>query len=424
MDTQQNPLRADIRPGLPAADFVPEFLDVFSNPDFLTGAFEGLPRTFLAAIEAVEAGCSAFTGFPTITQHPQCLDRTVSPNSIGSTFGIEEQFTSAYAMTKFEGSVQDNGVGGFVGLRYVQRDLESTGNLIAPDGSVSQVVFDRDDNELLPSALVRMSFGDNLVARLGAAKVVSFPKTEDLNNGVILFNNAVFDENGNQISPGTGRGGAPDLDPFEAYQYDFSLEYYFGGTALVSAGLFYKDISTFIIQEQSAETFGGVDFLISRKVNGNEASVRGIELLYQQPFTFLPTPFDGLGIMATYSYIDSETPITDVNGRNLTFPGLSENNINVVGYYEKGPFSARLAYNWRDEYLLTLNSVTNTGVFNDSYTDLSAFVGYDISDKVVIELEGANLADSDQRTFDGVPEALRTNVVFGRIYKATVRLRF
>ncbi len=282
--------------------------------------------------------------------------------------------------------------------------------------------FVRTDTEWLPSAVAKLALGDSLVIRAGAAQVVAFPNTEDLNNGVTLNNNAVF-VNGVQTTLGTGTGGAPGLDPFRAKQADLSIEYYFGRSALLSAGLFYKGVASFIVQRQSAETYAGINYLINRKVNGDGATIKGVEVLLQLPLSFLPSPLDGFGVVTTYSYIDSKTPIRDVAGRTLTFPGLSKHNVNLVGYYEKGPFSARVAYNWRDEYLVGLSAAA-TGIYNDSYSDLSASVRFDFTKIFSLSLEANNLLNSKQRTYDGAVEALRTNVRFGQIYKATVSAKF
>ena len=151
--------------------------------------------------------------------------------------------------------------------------------------------------------------------------------------------------------------------------------------------------------------------------------MQGVELLVQLPFYFLPGAWDGFGVIASYSYIDSNTPIKDVAGRTLPLPGLSPNNVNFVGYYEKGPISVRLAYNWRDDYLIGLSAAA-TGIYNSPYTDLSATLRYDFSPNVSLGLEANNLLDEKQRTYDGVDEALRTNLFFGRIYKASVSLKF
>ena len=201
----------------------------------------------------------------------------------------------------------------------MDRELESIGNQIAPTGGAAPSTFERSDTDWLPSVVAKLELNDDLIFRLGAARVIAFPNTADLNSGVTLANNAVF-VGGVQTVLGTGSGGAPDLDPFKADQVDLSAEYYFGGQALVSLGLFYKDVSTFIVQQQSAETYGGVNYLVNRKVNGEGAEVQGVEPLVQLPFYFLTGAFDGFGIIASYSYIDSSTPIKDVTGRSCRCP--------------------------------------------------------------------------------------------------------
>jgi iron complex outermembrane recepter protein len=421
IDSEQNPLRADIRPtgGIPVTALAP-YVTSYSNSGFADGEFVGLPRSYLAASPSV-TGCSAFTDVPAISQNVQCLDPRNNTNALSSTFEIKERFTEGYGKIDFDTDIGTLPLTGNLGVRYVHRELESIGNQIAPTGGATPSTFERTDTDWLPSAVAKLALRDDLIFRLGAARVIAFPNTADLNSGVTLANNAVF-VGGVQTQLGTGTGGAPDLDPFKADQVDLSAEYYFGEEALFSLGLFYKDVSTFIVQQQSPETYGGVNYLVNRKVNGEGAEVQGVEVLLQFPFYFLPA-LDGFGVIASYSYIDSSTPIKDVAGRSLPLPGLSPNNVNFIGYYEEGPISIRLAYNWRDDYLVGLSAAA-TGIYNSPYTDLSTTLRYDFSSHVSLGLEANNLLDEKQRTYDGVDEALRTNVFFGRIYKASVSLKF
>ncbi|WP_343614866.1 TonB-dependent receptor [Novosphingobium sp.] len=422
LDNLTNPALADIRPtGGIAATQLGNYLQLRSNPDFASGDFAGLPRSYLTATDAITGGCGSWSAFPAVSQSAACLNPTNTTTALAGTYRIKENFYEGYGKLDFAvESVLD--ITGNIGVRYVHRELTSIGNLIASDGTATPTTFRRNDDEWLPSATAKAKLADGLLLRLGAAKVVAFPNTVDLNNGLTLFNTAVF-SNGVQITPGTGNGGAPNLKPYKANQLDASMEYYFGKQALVSVGLFYKDVSTFIVSQQSAETYGGVNYLINRRVNGDGAKVKGVEALVQLPFYFLPRPFDGFGVMATYSFIDSSTPIRDVVGRVLAFPGLSKNNVNVVGYYEKGPVSLCVAYNWRDDYLVSL-SAAGTGIYNDAYTDLSTTFRYDITKSLSVNLEANNILNEHQRTFDGTAEALHTNLFFGRMFKASVSVKF
>ena len=58
---------------------------------------------------------------------------------------------------------------------------------------------------------------------------------------------------------------------------------------------------------------------MSRLVNGDGATLNGFEISYQQPFTFLPEPFDGFGVLANYTYADSESTVT-FGGETFTAP--------------------------------------------------------------------------------------------------------
>lgn len=419
LDSLQNPLRADIRPanGIPASQ-MGAFLGTYSS----SGAIGGLPSTYLAGAPGSFDSCASFSAFPAIAGNTQCTDPAATVNSRAGTFNVIETFTDAYAKLNYGTDIGGFDVSGNAGVRLVKRKLESIGNIMSGTGASTPTTFLRDDSEVLPSAVARVDFGNGNLMRVGAAKVVAFPNTADLNNGVTLSNNAIF-VNGVQTGVGSGAGGSPDLNPFKANQFDVSFEKYFGKQALASVGLFSKDISTFIVQRQSAESYSGVNYFINRKVNGEGAKVKGAELLLQLPFYFMPTPFNDFGAMATYSYIDSSTPIRDAAQRVLPFPGLSKNNVNLVLYYETGPLSVRLAYNWRDEYLVSL-SAANTGIYNNSFTDVASTLRYDINKNLSLNLEANNLLDSRQRTYDGAIEALRTNAQFGRIYKASISMKF
>ena len=102
--------------------------------------------------------------------------------------------------------------------------------------------------------------------------------------------------------------------------------------------------------------------------------------------------------------------------REATQPAMSQGDPDEANW-------RRLTGDGSDRYLVGLSSAA-TGIYNDDYKDLSATLSYDFSDRLSFKLEGNNLLDSEQRTFDGYDEGLRTNVVFGRSYKASLTYRF
>lgn len=110
---------------------------------------------------------------------------------------------------------------------------------------------------------------------------------------------------------------------------------------------------------------GLTGIVIDTDVNGGSGEVAGIELAYQQQFSFLSGMWSGLGISTNYTYADSEQP----DGNPLL--DISNHTFNGQVYWENAGFQVRLAYNWRDKYLDTQDEkrvrpvgALATGVYN------------------------------------------------------------
>jgi TonB-dependent receptor len=418
--------RATVRPRTPGEQ-LGQFVETWSSPDFFSGELEGLPRDYLAfSHQAYSAGgCTVFKDF--FLNHPDPAQTAAFTNGLNgqsctnndhldAPAKVEEEFQSAYGKLNFYGDLGEMEYSGNVGLRYVDRQLTSIGTQLNADSTKTQLVTESDNQEVLPSATFKLEVTEDLVARLGAAKVLAYPNNADLRNRLSIAGN------------GTGTAGSPDLKPFKADQLDISLEYYLED-ALLSVGYFTKSIDSFVVSSTALLQIPGYvhpdngsdQALIRRNINGDGGSVNGLELIYQQTYSSLPAPFDGLGTSATYSYIDSETPFIDIEGNNLPLPGLSKNNINLVTFWEKGPFGFRIAYNWRDEYLDRLG-FSGSGVFADDYKDLSMTARWDINEKMSLDFQATNLLNSRQRLFNTYEEATRSIVEYGSSYSLSFRM--
>ncbi|HVJ01405.1 MAG TPA: TonB-dependent receptor, partial [Sphingomonas sp.] len=381
-------------------------VSVFHAPNFL----EGVPDTWLAPNRELFAkgyGCL-------ILQAPTPAACTVGIVTPGSSYVVKESAWAGYAKLNYGFDIGSIAASGNIGVRYVKTSTTSIGSLVLASGAVTPNVAETDDGIWLPSAILKLDLTSNLVARFGAARVTSRPSTGSLNNGLSI----------NGVP--SGSGGNPYLAPFTVDQADASLEWYFAPSSMISVGLFYKDVKSFVVTRVQNETVPGFaqPLPVTRQTNGEGGSIKGIELLYQQPFTFLPAPLDGFGIAATYTYIDSTTPLVDqTTGQVLPIEGLSKNNANLILYYEKGPFSLRGALNWRDKYFNAIG-LSNAAVFFDAYTDLSATAKYAINSNFEVELEGGNLLNSGIRRYAGVQDATQSYAVSGRVFNLTLRAKF
>jgi len=154
---------------------------------------------------------------------------------------------------------------------------------------------------------------------------------------------------------------------------------------------------------------------VSGPANGAGAKIYGLEVAYNRSLDFLPKPFDGLGIQTNFTYLVNK----GVPNSNLTtfFPiaggvsvpalnpasleGLSKYSFNVVAYYERAnvPISARLAYNWRDKYLVTASDCcVGLPVWQAPTGYLDGSIRYKINEQFELSLEGSNLLNTQTKT--------------------------
>ena len=138
---------------------------------------------------------------------------------------------------------------------------------------------------------------------------------------------------------------------------------------------------------------------MTRPSNSGSSNLRGLELAYQQFYDFLPGPLSGFGLNANVTFMDGEMANTTL-GTISEFRGLSKFSYNLALLYEKGPWSGRLAYNWRKNFLDTPN-FENRGfdliVADTAQADGS--LSYKLNENLTLTLEGINLLDTEFKDY-------------------------
>ncbi|NBB62140.1 TonB-dependent receptor [Pseudomonas sp. ODNR1LW] len=266
----------------------------------------------------------------------------------------------------------------------------------------------KEYTNVLPSLNLRAFLTDTLQARVAVSRAILRPEMYQLQPFTNLSIN--FQSDGytlNPTTPFTGVGGNPNLEPLKATNYDFSLEWYFAPTGSLTFAAFHKDLKDYIFSGTSTETYtnGGVtyDFLMSRYTNGDEGKIDGFELAYSQFYDFLPGVLSGLGVQANFTYVDSsggrntsqDILSSDQNSAaaaELPLEGLSKTSYNAAVLYEKYGISARLAYNWREEYLMTTSAANiNAPVWASDYGQLDGSIFYNLTPDVKIGIQSTNI---------------------------------
>jgi TonB-dependent receptor len=364
------------------------------------------------------------------------LSGASNANARGNIRSVEETDKAAYAQLDFNSDRFAWPIRGDIGVRYVKTEQSSTGyQLVA--GAAQQTTVDRTYDDWLPALNITAEVTPDLLLRFGAAKVMTRPNLGSLTPGGSLSTVGVF-----SVSSGN-----PNLDPIRATTYDLSAEWYFAKDALLSVGLFYKDIDSYIQTSRISQPFSasglplalldglGVSpndtFLFSQPVNTEGGPLKGIEVSYQQPFSFLPGFLKHTGAIFNVTVVDSK--IDYISARSPTgfvqndLVGLSKNAFNATLYYEDERFSARVSGAYRDKYLTAVPSGTSTndvdGVRETFTVDASA--SFAINKRLKVTFEGLNLTDAfnDQYT-DSVRDSVYVYSHTGRQYNFGLRYSF
>jgi TonB-dependent receptor len=329
----------------------------------------------------------------------------ISSRPTVSTIGIysqDEETRAAYAMAKFkvEGGVS---LDGNVGVRVVATDLTVTGNQPVftrnpATGAFTQTGLAPIDLHnhyvsALPSANVRVGLTDDFQLRFAAGKTITRPNFSQLAPSLTLV-------------PGQGNGssGNPNLKPLTANQLDASAEYYLSRSTYLYAAGFYRRVKNFILTTATPGVeIGDIVYTITRPENLDKGSIKGFELGGQTFFDFLPAPFDGFGVQANYTYVKSDTPSTVAGAIVRTpLPNLSKHSFNLIGLYEKGPISARVAYNFRSKFLSGVFAGGTLGtlpVYRKGYGWLDASLNIDVTRQFSLTFEGTNLLRTREHQF-------------------------
>jgi len=386
-----------------------------------------------------------------------------------------EDTYAGYLLLRFGGDVGSLPLDGNVGVRYVKTETEASGYAQQPDwtayallaptiaalgtGESVAVTQDGSYTDVLPSLNVRLKLTPDLQWRFAFSKAIARPTFDQLRANVSLGGTVevAYDTSTNPPTPisqtvtsFTGSGGNPWLKPMRATQLDTALEWYFAQQGSLTGTVFYKDVKDYFISGTQVQNIFGQNWEVDTTINGDKGVIQGFEVGYSQFYDFLPGLFSGLGLQANFTYVDSEGAPGPSAGNTtppgLPLEGLSKRSYNAMLMYQRGPIEARLAYNWRERWLLTTTDGDGKGaVWNDDFGQLDASVFFRINDNVQVGIEANNISNATQRLLvgpykytlaaDGGTPAYNVDYVDNRLYRngwftfdrriaATVRVTF
>ena len=351
-----------------------------------------------------------------------------------SSWDVSEDISAQYVQLDFATEIFALPLTGNIGVRAAQTETTSSGYQQGPNvwvetspgvweemaGEVEAVAIDHDYDEVLPSLNMTLAVTDEQQVRFGVAKTIARAPV-DLMSPSLNLNDDLFGAN-----PGESSSGNPKLDPFRATQVDLGYEWYFNDESSVAATVYYKDLDTFIARAADAEqiVYNGTTYNVSRPINGEGGYIRGYEVLYQQAFSSLPEPFNGLGVYANYAFTESNVEqFVPLYSTKSALTGLSEHVGNLTLWYYKDGFEARTSYSYRSEFQRDINAVQGEEGINDSegYVDLS--LSYEMDDHYKFYFQVQNLTNEPYRVYgleSNNPNHVNKYEEFGRRYMVGV----
>lgn len=373
--------------------------------DFLSGVTGNAFRNWLVPVTSAYVG-DFFT--PAIAAQP------LTNSDLRSSFVVTEKIAAAYLRADYQFDAGQVPVSGNLGVRYVHTDQVASGTLTS-GSTATPVSYPKTFNNVLPSFNLRADLTPKLVGRLAASRVLTRPNVTDTAPRITVSTDAP-----------TASGGNPQLVPFLATQFDGSLEWYFAPSGMLSGAVFYKAMDDYITQSNTEITIPGRGTVrLSSSVNGGNAKVYGAEAAYSQVFTFLPQPFDGFGVQGSYTHTEVKADYT-AGSRTIKdqLIGLSKNSFNLVGFYDKGPLSARLSYVWRDKYLSSTGSTVQAPTYVAAFGSLDGQLSVRAAENLTLSLEGINIAGAHQDTYNDNDLRFGEINYYGRTILFGVRAEF
>jgi TonB-dependent receptor len=310
------------------------FVTNFHNSSYYGGHYQYGPGISWEAVNAYYAA------------HPNQFSISTGNYPNSNNFDLVERVFAGYVMNSLDLGSRFRVVAGvrFEGTQDRSVSFDNTAGTLSFPGQGSYV-------DVLPSVSLRarLDSQNNSALRFAYARGLSRPDPAFLTTATSLDNST---------TPPTVTIGNPALKPEHANNYDVLYERFLHPLGLIQAGFFYKSLSDPIVTLLSSpKPSAGCPLptcYVNQASNSGTAHIGGIELSFQQHFTYLPSFLSGLGILANYSYSTSQA--NNVNPGNRTdSPALlrqAPHTWNISPTYDRGRLSTRvgLAYNGPNIY--------------------------------------------------------------------------
>lgn len=420
------------------------------------GVFDArcVAETSVASLNSILAAINAYSLNPDARENSfgQALNQfsTVAPGLVrenSRTTNVQEDTLALYAMANYETTFNDLPLRGNVGVRVVNTEVTSssfrqgyaitnTGGefTIAPVGDPVPVTSVSDYTTVLPSVTGILDLADDKLIRFGAFRALSRADPADLGFSR-SFSTQNDDGNGNPITDpndliaSVNVSGNPEIGPLTSWNADVGFEWYPNADSILAVSTYYKKFEGGFENVTQNEDYIVDGQTITRPVVVQQASdetssLFGVEITGSHRFSYLPGYLSGLGVKASYNYVDSsfefedsllgDRGFTDANGNFVQthegivapggLPGLSENVFSGTVYYQIGGLDVSAIYKYRDNYFQPFTSDGTRLRYIDKVGVFEARASYKINDNFRVSVEAINILDAEKEQFQWVED--------------------
>ena len=401
-----------------AFDSVPT-LDRFvsGSADYMLGAYgpyvaPGLQRSFVWGHIGGNSACLLASYDE--NSCPFIMDEDGSRVGSAADYDMEEDVSALYLMQR----IDINDLRMVYGLRYERTDFSARGAYVREvdvkgedDVQISESRYDSDYSSVLPSINLRYKPSKNLIFRGAYTHSTARPSFGDLNPTP----GAIEIEQDDDVIEMAVKAGNPQLKPYKSRNLDLTVEYYPGNMGVLSAGAFYKRIDDFVFSADvssvadPAEYAGNIavtDIEVLKPLNGQSASLYGLELGWTRQFTELPGALSGLILMANATVTESDANLglgPDAGrGNESRLPLQADLVANFVVGYEKYGWSVRLSSAYIGNRIAEINLEDQSNdLYEDGHHQVDLTAKYDVSEQLQLFFNAMNLGEEPNYRYYG-----------------------
>lgn len=429
---------------IPLNDFIPGYKGALPSNVLVYNAYDYLGYLeSLGNPQTTNIPGFSYSGVPTFKGK---FDLSVNPASIRD---IREKTWGLFLKANFDLDIADMPFHFNAGVREEHTSLSSSGfsrlpiSMVVNKGDPTLMTVTladpiavntkNDYGFLLPSLDMKLELTNKLHLRFDASRTITRPALSVLNPVLTV-------PTGPRTGALSATGGNPLLKPYLSDNFDLAAEWYYKSNSYFAVNFFVKNVSNFVVGGLTRETIPTpsgppvVDpttnqaavFTITKQVNGPDATVRGVEIALQHVFGD-----SGFGLTANATLVNTNKPY-DAAGRTTTgfaVTGLA-NSGNFVGFFDKYGFEARVAVNYRGEYLLSFGQPQASGtlfgaepIFVNQSTQIDLSTSYEITKQFTVFAEALNLNNATYSTHGRFDNQLLEVFRYGRRFTAGVRFR-